>query len=332
MREITVALGQRSYPVLVGDGAARRAGDFVVGTALVVRDERAPALTELDAPELVLQGGEAVKTLACLGRVLEALEAARVGRDGTVVAVGGGSICDLAGLAASLWQRGVGLVQVPTTLLAMVDAAIGGKTAINTQQAKNAIGSFWQPRAVLADLRFLATLPPVELRSAQAEIVKYDMTLDPGVSEVDDLEEVVARSAAAKAGVVAADERESGEREVLNYGHTAGHALEAAAGFRIPHGVAVAAGMRVAARLSARTGACPPELVALQDALLARRGLPGELPRLDVDEVMSRLSSDKKSRAGRPRWVLLRNRGEAEPGHAVDDRLVREALTEILER
>ena len=237
----------------------------------------------------------------------------------------------MAGLAASLWQRGVALVQVPTTLLAMVDAAIGGKTAINTERAKNAIGSFWQPRAVLADLRFLASLPELELRSAYAEIVKYDMTLDPGLSEVEEIEEVVARAAAAKARIVAADEREGGEREVLNYGHTAGHAIEAAAGFAIAHGVAVAAGMRVAARLSAASGACAMDLVALQDELLARHGLPGPLPAIAPEEVLRRLPSDKKTRGGRPRWVLLRERGRAEPGHEVDEGLVRTALAEILE-
>ena len=325
-----VELGQRTYPVLIGDGVARQAGEFITGKPLVVRDRNATLDLELDAPELVLEGGEACKTMDGLAMVLTELERRRLGRDATVVAVGGGSLTDLVGLAAAIWQRGIALVNVPTTLLGMVDAAVGGKTGINTATSKNAIGAFWQPRAVLCDLAALVTLPTAEVDSAYAEIVKYDMTLDPGVAEAVGLEEVVTRSVAAKARVVAGDERESGAREVLNYGHTAGHAIEAATGYRLSHGRAVAAGMQIAIRLSARLGRCDDALVHIQDGLLVAHRLPGPLPSVSLEDILGRLAADKKTRRGRARWVLLAGRGIAETGCDVPDGLVAETVAEII--
>jgi 3-dehydroquinate synthetase len=330
VRRLTVELGERSYPVVVGHGVAREVAEYVTGRAVIVRDRRAPRLLELDVPEVLVDGGEACKTLNGVAAILAELEHHRIGRDGTVIAVGGGSVTDLAGFAAAVWQRGVGLVNIPTTLLGMVDAGIGGKTGVNSETAKNAIGAFWQPRAVLCDLRALETLPQEEIDSAFAEVVKYDITLDPGVSEVGDIEEVVARSAKAKADVVAGDEREGGAREVLNYGHTAGHAIEAATGYRLAHGRCVAVGMRIAARLSARLARCDPGLVALQDQLLARHRLLSELPKLDVADVLGRLGVDKKARGGRPRWVLPLERGRAVTGCDVPDGLVEEVAAEII--
>jgi 3-dehydroquinate synthase len=325
-----VELGPRSYPVLIGEGVAVQAGEFISGSAMVVRDRNAPRLLDVDVPELVLDGGEACKTIDGLATVLAELERRRLGRDATVVAVGGGSLTDLVGFAAAIWQRGIALVNVPTTLLGMVDAALGGKTGINSATSKNAIGAFWQPRAVLCDLAALATLPPAEVDSAYAEVVKYDMTLDPGVAEAAGVEEVVTRSVAAKARVVAGDERESGAREVLNYGHTAGHAIEAATGYRLAHGRAVAAGMQIAVRLSARLGRCDDTLVRTQDALLAAHRLPGRLPSVRLEDVVDRLAADKKARRGRPRWVLLAGRGIAETGCDVPDGLVAETVAEII--
>jgi 3-dehydroquinate synthetase len=325
-----VELGPRSYPVLIGDGVARQAGDFVAGAVLVVRDRNAPRLLEVAAPELILDGGESCKTMDGLARVLGEFERQRLGRDSTVLAVGGGSLTDLVGFAAAIWQRGIALVNVPTTLLGMVDAAVGGKTGINSATSKNAIGAFWQPRAVLCDLRALATLPPAEIDSAYAEVVKYDMTLDPGVAEAAGVEEVVTRSVAAKARVVAGDERESGAREVLNYGHTAGHAIEAATGYRLRHGCAVAAGMQIAVRLSARLGRCDDALVGTQDRLLAAHRLPGRLPSLRLEDVLDRLAADKKTRRGRARWVLLAGRGIAETGCDVPEGLVAKTVAEII--
>jgi len=328
MRRVEVLLPGHPYQVLIGPGTITELPSHLWGRSVAVVD--AAVSFESDLPVLRLEGGETAKTLAGAGRIIDFLEREGVGRDGTVVAVGGGTVGDVAGFAASIWQRGVALINVPTTLLAMVDSSIGGKTGVNTVAAKNAVGTFWQPRAVIADLDFLQTLPPSQVEAGQAEVVKYAMTLDPGLAEITDLEEVVARSAAAKAGVIAGDERDHGLREILNYGHTVGHAIETASGYAVHHGRAVAVGMRVAARISVRMGLCDPALIGHQDRLLAAHGLPGDLPRLDPATVIAGLVRDKKARLGRLRWVLLRGIGQAEPGHDVPDAVVREALEGIL--
>jgi 3-dehydroquinate synthase len=330
VRRVEVGLAAAAYPVLIGAGALGELGGFLSGTAVAIADRAVPRLPELTLPTLAIEGGEGAKTMSGLESLLAGLEANRVGRDGTVVAVGGGTVGDLAGFAASVWLRGIALVQVPTTLLAMVDSAIGGKTGVNTATAKNAIGTFWQPRAVLVDTRYLETLPREQLEGGWAEVVKYAMTLDPGIAGLEELEEVIERCVRCKASVVAADEREAGPREVLNYGHTVGHAIEAASGYTVQHGRAVAAGMRAAARISAALGLCDPSLVDAQDELLRRRGLPGPLPRLAVDDIVAATAADKKARGGKGRWVLLRGMGRAEPGHLVPDAAVREAVAEIL--
>lgn len=323
--------------MLVGAGATEELPALVAGfgRTVVVRDVNAAAVG-LDAPEHTVAGGEQAKTWDELRRLLEFLDAHGVGRDGCLVAVGGGSVGDLAGLAAALWQRGIACVQVPTTLLAMVDAAIGGKTAINTEHAKNAVGAFWQPKAVVADLDQLATLPEAQLRSGLGEVVKYAVAMDADLAGILEREPaageaVIARCVELKAAVVAEDERETtGRRAILNYGHTAGHALEAASGYSVLHGQAVAFGMRVAARIGRRMGACGAELVARQDELLRRFGLPGDLPRVDPGALFAALSRDKKSAAGRVRWVLPLELGRAEPGWEVPDEVASEAIAELL--
>ena len=345
MVRVEVAAPSGAYPVLVGSGARRELPALLerFSRVVVVRDQAVPAL-EIDAPELALQGGEAVKTWSRLREVVEFLEASGLRRDGCVVAVGGGTIGDLAGFAAAIWQRGIAHLQVPTTLLGMVDAAIGGKTAIDTSQAKNAVGAFWQPAAVVADLDHLGSLPDAQLRSGLAEVVKYAVAMDADLAGIlessrdgllarspAELETIVARSAELKAAVVAEDERElSGRRAILNYGHTAGHALEAASGFAVLHGQAVAFGMHVAARVGRQVGACGPELAERQDGLLELFGLPGELPLIDAEAVLAALPRDKKSAAGRVRWVLPRELGHAEPGWEVPDEIVRDVVTEVL--
>lgn len=345
MVRLEVRARSGAYPVLIGAGAAGELPRLLTGYAAVavIRDE-AVASPGLDAPELTLAGGEAVKSWDRLRQVVEFLETSGLRRDGCVVAVGGGTIGDLAGLAASIWQRGVAHIQVPTTLLAMVDSAIGGKTAIDTARAKNAIGAFWQPAAVVADLDRLDTLPQDQLRSGLAEVVKYAVAMDAdlaGILRRDGgrllardpavLEPVIARSAELKAGVVAEDEREqTGRRAILNYGHTAGHALEAAAGYSLLHGFGVAQGMRAEARLAGRLGLCDPELPAAQDGLLAGVGLPEPLPQVRLEDVLAALAHDKKSAGGQVRWVLPRELGRAEPGHLVPDDLVRTVLEELV--
>lgn len=333
-----------AYPVLIGSGAVRELPALLerFAAVAVVRDEAVPALG-VEAPELALPGGESVKSWDRLRQVLEFLEASRLRRDGCVVAAGGGTIGDLVGLAAALWQRGVAHVQVPTTLLAMVDSAIGGKTAIDTDRTKNAVGAFWQPAAVLADLDRLGTLPKEQLRSGLAEVVKYAVAMDAdlaGILSRDGhqllardpavLERVIARSAELKAGVVTEDERElTGRRAILNYGHTAGHALEAAARYSLLHGFAVAHGMRAEARIAARLGLCDADLVAEQDRLLEACGLPGAWPDVQLEQVVEAIASDKKSAAGRVRWVLPRTLGHAEAGHEVPDGVIRGVLGEL---
>jgi 3-dehydroquinate synthetase len=257
--------------------------------------------------------------------------------------VGGGTVGDLAGFAAAVWQRGIRLVAVPTTLLAMVDSSIGGKTGVNGTRFKNAIGAFWQPSAVIADLASIETLPPASYRDAFAEVVKYAVAMDRGLFDLlqkerqrlldEDqamLERVVFRCVAAKALVVAKDEREKGPRAILNYGHTAGHALEAASGFRISHGRAVAFGMRVAARIALSMELCGKRLVESQDELLTAYGLSDRVPKVDPSRVLAAIPLDKKARRGKVAWVMPRRLGHADYGHAVPSALVRRVITRAL--
>ena len=287
--------------------------------------------------------GERSKSMAQLQHVLSFLERQQLDRGGCVIAVGGGTVGDLAGLAAAMWQRGVRLVAVPTTLLAMVDSSIGGKTGVNGLRSKNAIGAFWQPSAVVSDLAAIETLPAPSYRDAFAEVVKYAVAMDrglfdllqrnaPRLAERDPsmLQRVVFRCVAAKALVVAKDERDRGPRAILNYGHTAGHALEAASGFRVSHGRAVAFGMRVAADIAVAMDLCSERLAESQDALLEAFGLPERPPRVDPGRLLAAIALDKKARRGKVAWVIPRRIGHAEVGHAVPGALVRRVVTRAL--
>jgi 3-dehydroquinate synthase len=261
------------------------------------------------------------------------------------VAVGGGTIGDVAGFAAASYQRGIAVIQVPTTLLAMVDSAIGGKTGVNLRQGKNLAGAFWQPRAVVCDVDVLDTVPARDWRAAWAEVVKYSMiaaadlraVLDDGLEamlqrrDTAALIPLIARCCEVKAQVVAGDEREAGRRAILNYGHTVGHALETVTGHgdALVHGEAVACGMRVAGRLSVELRGCPAGDVRWQDDVLRRCGL-GAVPQgLDPERVIAATRADKKSRAGAVRWVLLERMGEASFGHLVPEEAAVEALREV---
>jgi 3-dehydroquinate synthase len=290
-----------------------------------------------------IPASERSKSMAQLQNVLSFLERQQVDRGGCVIAVGGGTVGDLAGLAASIWQRGVRLVAVPTTLLAMVDSSIGGKTGVNGRRSKNAIGTFWQPSAVFADLASIETLPPASYRDAFAEVVKYAVAMDRGLydllqrntprlleGDTSMLERVVFRCVAAKALIVAKDERDRGPRAILNYGHTAGHALEAATGFRITHGRAVAFGMRVAANIALAMDLCSRRFVEAQDELLESFGLPDKPPHADPKRVLAAVALDKKARRGKVAWVMPRRLGHAEVGHAVPGAIVRRVITRAL--
>jgi 3-dehydroquinate synthase len=346
-----------SYPVVIGNNIQRELRGAVARldptSAAIVTDAnvlpwarkvaRTVKRAGVKTPIHVIPPGERSKSMAALGDVVSFLERQKVDRGGCVIAVGGGTVGDVAGFAAAVWQRGVRVVQVPTTLLAMVDSSIGGKTGVNGRRSKNAIGAFWQPAAVVTDLAFLETLPPVNYREAFAEVVKYAVAMDHGLFELlmknrdrlvagdrAALERVVFQCVMAKALVVAKDEREKGPRAILNYGHTAGHALEAASGFRISHGRAVAFGMRVAARIALSMDLCGTRLVESQDAMLTAYGLPDRAPRVDLTRVMAAISRDKKARRGKVAWVMPRRLGHAEPGHAVPAPIVRRVLRKAL--
>jgi len=346
-----------SYPVVIGTNINRELRSSVTRldptAAAIITDANVLPLAKkvartikragVKTPIHVIRPGERSKSMPALVEVLAFLERQKVDRGGCVVAVGGGTVGDIAGFAAAVWQRGIRVVQVPTTLLAMVDSSIGGKTGVNGLRSKNAIGAFWQPAAVVTDLAFLETLPPVDFRGAFAEVVKYAVAMDHGLYEMllksrdrlvagdrVALERVVFQCVMAKALIVAKDEREKGPRAILNYGHTAGHALEAASGFRISHGRAVAFGMRVAARIALSMDLCGKRLVEAQDAMLTAYGLPDRPPSADLARVLAAIPRDKKARRGKVAWVLPRRLGHAEPGHAVPAAIVRRVLRKAL--
>lgn len=346
-----------TYPVHIGSGALKELKPTLARleptSAVVVTDAnvrpwaqavlKAVKSSRLKPLLYVVPASERSKSLASLGAMLAFMERKRVDRGGVVIAVGGGVVGDIAGFAAATWLRGIRLVSVPTTLLAMVDSSIGGKTGVNGTRMKNAIGTFWQPAAVVSDVDVLATLPRARYREAFAEVVKYAVAMDRGLYDVlrhdsapllaqdaAALESVIMSCATAKALVVARDERDLGPRAILNYGHTTAHAVETASGFRVSHGRAVAFGMRVAARVSNTLGLCTDRLVAGQDELLTAYGLPDEPPRVDVERVLATIPTDKKARRGRVAWVLPRRIGFAEVGHEVPAGVVRRVIKKAL--
>ena len=340
MRELEVDLGARRYAIRIGAGLLDAGTDWeklLPGRHVLIVSDRnvAPlylarvekALAGKTVGTLILPAGEQEKTLQRFGEAIDALAALGASRDATVVALGGGVVGDLAGFAAASWMRGVRFVQLPTTLLAMVDSSVGGKTAVDIPAGKNLVGAFHQPSAVIADTSTLVTLPLRELRAGLAEVVKYgaigDATFFAWLEAHADallardgeaIGEAIERSCRHKAGVVARDETEQGERALLNFGHTFGHAIEAAQGFGgLLHGEAVSVGMVLAARLSAHLGRAPSRDTDRLQALLERFGLPVAVPDgLDAPGLLSRMKLDKKAVSGRLRLVLWRRLGEAE--------------------
>jgi 3-dehydroquinate synthase len=340
MQTVRVALGPRSYPIHIGSGLLRRADLIVpalpqrraaiVTNTTVARLHLEPLAAALAAAgvacvRIVVPDGEDHKDWATLNTVFDALLGHRCDRQTAIIALGGGVIGDLAGFAAATYQRGVPFVQVPTTLLAQVDSSVGGKTAINHPRGKNMIGAFHQPLVVVADTDTLATLPDRELRAGLAEVIKHGAIRDAGLfgwleanverllaRDPEALAHVVRRSVEIKAEVVAADERESGERALLNFGHTFGHAIEAGVGYGSwLHGEAIGAGMAMAADLSARLGLLDGASVERLRRLLERAGLPVAGPRLDADRYVELMAVDKKARAGSTPFILLERLGAA---------------------
>ena len=344
---VRVELGPRSYDVMVGAGLVGEAGRFMApllaGRSAVVVTDRVVAGLYLDATldalrtagfepsHLIVESGERSKDLATLGGMLDDILVRGIERSTALVALGGGVVGDLTGFAASILLRGVPFVQIPTTLLAQVDSGVGGKTGVNSTHGKNLIGTFYQPRLVLADVATLATLPPRERRAGYAEVVKYGLIDDPAFfawletngpalldGDPDMLRTAVAHSCRAKARIVAADERESGSRALLNLGHTFAHALEAEAGYdgSLLHGEAVAYGMVLAHRLSAALGLCGEDDAGRVAAHFRAVGLPSEadaLPaiRWNSAALIERMKHDKKVQDGRMTFVLTRGIGHA---------------------
>ena len=342
-----VALGDRSYDILVGEGLLGNAGrhiaplltrqpvftvtDSTVGTLHLDELERALDDAGLAHETIVLPPGDQTKDFAHLAELAGTLLEARIERGSLLIAFGGGVIGDLVGFAASILLRGLDFIQIPTTLLAQVDSSVGGKTGINTPQGKNLVGSFHQPRLVLADTDVLSTLPRRELLAGYAEVVKYGLINDPdffawcedhGLAVVEGdhaaRRHAVLTSCAAKGAIVAEDERESGRRALLNLGHTFGHALEAETGYgsELLHGEAVAIGMVMAFELSSQLGLCPPEDVARLRRHLAAVGLPTGLEWLpgrswSAEALIDHMSRDKKVKDGRIGFVLARGIGRA---------------------
>jgi 3-dehydroquinate synthase len=358
METVCVNLGPRSYEIVVTPGEPGGVGAFVrravpqAAAALVVTDERVVPHAEAVAASLraagfrtavtALPAGEETKSQFWLGRVYDDLASIPADRRTPVVAVGGGVVGDLAGFAAATYNRGLPLVMVPTTLLAMVDSSVGGKTGINHPAGKNLIGAFHQPAGVWIDTRFLDTLPKREYVSGLAEVVKYGVILDAAFFEYvernprgildrdpDSVRTVVSRCCRLKADVVEKDEREeTGLRAVLNYGHTFAHAFETVGGYGTwLHGEAVAAGMVCASRLAERMGVVPPEVTARQVNLLQTLGLPiAPRPGWPVDALIAVMRRDKKAAAGKLRFVLPTRIGDVRLVDDVPENQVREVL------
>lgn len=342
MQTVSVNLGQRSYPIELGEGLLSRVGEFmkaqgIAGRVGIVSN---PAVTELygEVVRESLQGagyeiamvlipeGEAHKNTASLGLIYDALVEHRFDRSATLIALGGGVIGDVTGFAAATFLRGIGFVQIPTTLLAQVDASVGGKTAVNHDQGKNLIGAFHQPRLVVIDPNTLRTLTQREFAAGMAEVIKHGIIEDAGffgfLEEAMDallqrdpaaVETAVAASCRIKAAVVEQDEREEDRRAILNFGHTVGHALESFTGYeRFLHGEAVAIGMIQAAALSAGQGLCSGAELERIEALVRRAGLPWQIPDdIALEDLVASMALDKKSHAGKIKFVLCEGIGRS---------------------
>ncbi|TLM77987.1 3-dehydroquinate synthase [Microbulbifer harenosus] len=341
MHSLQVDLGDRSYPILIGPGLLGESAHFtnaIRGRQVLVVTNETIAPLYLEKVLAALQGfdkvdsvqlpdGEAFKTLDTLNRIFDTLLERRHDRSTTIIALGGGVVGDMSGFAAACYQRGVDFVQVPTTLLSQVDSSVGGKTGVNHPLGKNMIGAFYQPQLVLIDIDTLTTLPDRELSAGLAEVIKYGMICDAPFFEWLEanmdallardpaaLTYAVERSCADKAAVVAEDERESGRRAILNFGHTFGHAIEAVQGYgKWLHGEAVAAGMVMAAELSRLRGWISATETERLRALLTKANLPQQSPEdMVVNDYLQAMSVDKKVQDGKLRLVLLHAIGDAQ--------------------
>jgi 3-dehydroquinate synthase len=355
MESLSVALGERSYPIHIGpaliDSSALYAPHLSGGRAAIVTNDVVGALylsrvrkalehAGASVVQVMVEDGEHAKRWQNVDSICDVMLEARCSRDTLLVALGGGVVGDLAGFVAAVYQRGIPFLQVPTTLLAQVDSSVGGKTAINHARGKNMIGAFHQPRAVIADVAVLDTLPERELQAGLAEVIKHGLALDLGFAEwlEGNIEKLLARQRDAliyavrrccelKARIVAEDEREAGKRALLNFGHTFGHAIEGATGYGAwLHGEAIAAGMVMAAELSARLGLISGRDLERVRRLIRRAGLPIAGPALSVDTMLELMAVDKKAARGKIRFVLLESIGRSRVQGDVEPELVRKAI------
>jgi 5-deoxy-5-amino-3-dehydroquinate synthase len=333
MHELSVELGDRSYPVLVGAGARHRLAEILpvgAGRAAIVTQEAVPWLVDagIEQRTFFLDAGEEAKNLESVEELCRRFARWGLARADVVVALGGGVVTDTAGFTAAVYHRGVRVVHIPTTLLGQVDAAIGGKTGVNLPEGKNLVGAFWQPAAVLCDTETLATLSPRQYRSGLGEMAKYAFLGVEGLRDMS-LEDAVVACVACKADVVGTDERESGRRALLNYGHTLAHALETVGRYDLLHGEAVAIGLVFAAHLAHRLGRIGPDRVAEHQRLVAAYDLPTHLPPgADPDQLITVMGRDKKATDGRLTFVLDGPAGLAVVA-GVPDQDVRAVLAEL---
>jgi 3-dehydroquinate synthase len=358
MKKVKVELGENSYEIRVGSGMLERIGLWLrekgfSGKAVIVTDsnagplyagalERSLANAGFKVTMVEVPAGEEQKTLETAASLYDKLAAAYTERTSPVLALGGGVVGDLAGFVAATYQRGVPLIQIPTTLLAMVDSSIGGKTAVDQGQLKNIVGVFYQPKMVVADIDTLKTLPKEELSNGMAEVIKLAAIRDKGFFEFLEknmeqamafqagiLEEIVLKNAAHKAEIVAKDEKESGQRIILNYGHTIGHAIEAVSNFKIKHGQAVAMGMIAENKIAVRIGLLREEEDDRIAEVIKLAGLPAQIPNLskeDQEKVLEAVKHDKKVLNGRVRFILLKSIGSAVISDKVEPELIGEVL------
>jgi 3-dehydroquinate synthase len=360
---ISVSLPQSSYDIVIAPRGLSQLGSrlhslqagqkvLLVSNPTIFRHYGEAAIASLTAAGFsvatcLLPPGERYKTPATLQKIYDAALAHRVERSSTFVALGGGVIGDMTGFAAATWLRGVQVVQVPTSLLAMVDAAIGGKTGVNHPHGKNLIGAFHQPRLVLIDSTLLKTLPPREFRAGIAEVIKYGVIWDadlfssleqaPRLDRLaalkeDQIQEILTRSCEAKAHVVSKDEKEAGLRAILNYGHTIGHAVESLTGYRVVnHGEGVAIGMAAAGKIATALDLWDETATNRQAVLIKKAGLPNTLPSgIEIDAIVQALQIDKKVEAGRVRFVLPTQIGTAIVTDQVSTDVIRSVLQQMI--
>lgn len=358
LQNITVQLAERSYPIWIGKDLLGNAHNFLMESisklshAVVIADANAaqslyPVLLDslsklnIRISSFEVPSGEKSKSISEIEKLWEFMSAEHSDRGSVVIALGGGVVGDLAGFAAATFARGLKFVQIPTTLLSQVDSSVGGKTGINLSQAKNMVGSFWQPSLVLIDLNSLATLPDREFFAGLAEVVKYGMILDAVFfewlennidavlrKETTALTHIIRRSCELKAQVVAADERETtGLRAILNYGHTFGHALESLSGYgTLLHGEAVSIGMTMAARLAVHLELIPADILSRQSELLRRYNLPVKSPSIALDALWQSMQKDKKVQHGKLTFILPTEIGKVRGVEGVTFQQVAEAL------